>query len=152
MLEVFPQQVLATILPIRPSKINNMLLVRTFWKSWWGRSLLFVILEIFVIFFKMATMSKMAAISYLKMVLWFYEYVLYVLKFCVCFCVHFDTLLFFPKSYSCFCSKASRPGATNCGMQTWGAKRFKVTSFSLCLVIAFFVGLQCTCKKDYEIA
>ena len=91
--------------PRWPSKINNMLLVRTFWKSWWGTSLLFVIFNFFVIFSKMATMCKMAAVSYLKMVLWFYEYVLYVLKFCVCFCVYFDTLLFFPKNYSCFCSK-----------------------------------------------
>ena len=34
---------------------------------------------------------------------------------------------------------ASRPGAKNSGMQTWRVKRFKVTSFSLCVVIGLHV-------------
>ena len=80
-----------------------MLLVRAFRKSWWGRSLLFDIYKFVVIFIKMFTMSKMAAISYLKMVLWFYQ--LFGTSNSVCFCFHFDTLLFFPKSFSCFFSK-----------------------------------------------
>ena len=37
---------------LRPSKIDYRLIVRTFLKSWWGRPLLFVIFQFFVIFFQ----------------------------------------------------------------------------------------------------